>query len=130
MLVSSPKPPISRHELCRLLVGHLKPGARRAGPNRSTNEVWPLIGWLLRKHLLEYADNDHKNATADAATGDLRNDRADVEIAGTRSAEDGLKNLASDTCRAQNCNLESFSLTTLSSISLLLVRQHAGSANH
>src|SRR6516225_1707395 len=59
--------------------------------------LWPLIGWLLRKHLLEYADNDHKNATADGATGDLRNDRADVEIAGTRSAEDGLKNLASDT---------------------------------
>src|SRR5215471_15905042 len=32
-------------------------------------------------------------------------------------------------CRAQNCNLESFSLTTLSSISLLLVRQHAGEVN-
>src|SRR5262249_27237130 len=32
-------------------------------------------------------------------------------------------------CRAQNSNLESFSLTTLSSISLLLVRQHAGEVN-
>src|SRR5262245_54302029 len=32
-------------------------------------------------------------------------------------------------CRAQNCNLESFSLTTLSSMSRLLVRQHAGEVN-
>src|SRR5215831_14376452 len=39
------------------------------------------------------------------------------------------RNISSATCRAQNCNLESFSLTTLSSISLLLVRQHAGEVN-
>jgi len=47
---------------------------------------------------LSNADNDHKNATADAATGDLRNDRADVEIAGNsqrrgRPEESGLRYL-------------------------------------